>query len=62
MSAGHPGAIVSRVTDKWKIIRLSRAGLNEEFVPPCIEGLKGFGVIDVVDKHTAVSAAVERDA
>lgn len=33
--------------------------LNEELVAPRIEGVEGFGVVDVEDEHTAVGTTVE---
>lgn len=50
---------LSQTTYKWKIIGLSWAGLYEELVPPCIKGLKGFGIVDVVYKHAAVGSTVK---
>ena len=38
-----------------------RVGLDEELIPPRIEGLKRFGRVDVVDKDTAVCSTIECD-
>ena len=38
---------------------VARGGLNEEFVAPGVEGLEGFGRVDVVDEDAAVGATVE---
>lgn len=39
-----------------------RAGLNEELVPPAIEGFEGLGAVHIVHQNAAVGASVERDA
>jgi hypothetical protein len=38
---------------------VARGGLDEEFVAPGVEGLEGFGRVDVVDEDAAVGTAVE---
>jgi hypothetical protein len=47
--------------DKREIFSILRVSLDEELVPPRIEGLKGFGRVDVVDKDTAVGSTIECD-
>ena len=46
-------------TYKREIVRFSGTRLDQELVSPGIQRLEGFGIIDVVDKHTAISAAIE---
>jgi hypothetical protein len=47
--------------DEREVFGVLRVGLDEELVPPRIEGLKGFGRVDVVDEDTAVGSTIERD-
>ena len=47
--------------DEGEVLRIPWAGLDEELVPPTVQGLKRLGAVDVVNEDTAVCAAVERD-
>lgn len=42
-------------------LRVHRAGLDQEFVSPAVEGVETLGVVDVVDKYAAVGTTVESD-
>lgn len=46
-------------TYKWEALRIHRAGLNQEFVPPAIQGIETLRVVHVVYEHAAVGTAVE---
>lgn len=54
--------VVRGETYEWKVFRISWAGLYQEFVPPAVQGIEALRVVNVVDKHTTVSAPVESDA
>lgn len=45
-----------------EVLRIMGTRLDQEFVPPAIEGLKRLGAVHVVYENTAVRAAVECDA
>lgn len=38
-----------------------RASLDEELIPPAVEGLEGLGTVHIVDKNATVGTTVERD-
>ena len=48
--------------DKWEALRVHRAGLHQELVPPAVQCVEALGVVDVVDEHAAVGATVEGHA
>ena len=45
--------------DEGEGLGVARGGLDEELVPPRIKGLEGFGRVNVVHQHAAVSASIE---
>ena len=45
--------------DKWEVFWVSRAGLDEELVPPTVECLERVGVCYIKHKYTAVGATIE---
>ena len=45
-----------------EVLGVTRAGLDQELVPPAVEGLEGVGGRDVEHQHTAVRPTVERHA
>ena len=47
--------------DEGEVLGVSGAGLDKEFVPPTVQGFERLGAVDVVNKDTAVCAAIERD-
>jgi hypothetical protein len=47
------------VTHEWEALGIHRAGLDQEFVSPAVEGVETLGVVDVVDEHTAVGTTIE---
>jgi len=47
--------------DEGEVLGVPGAGLNEELVPPTVQGLERLGAVDVVNEDAAVCAAVERD-
>ena len=47
--------------DKGEVLGVSGAGLDEELVPPAVQGLERLGTVDIVDKDAAVCTTVERD-
>lgn len=36
--------------------------MDQELVSPRVEGVKGLGVVDIIDEDAAICASVERDA
>lgn len=48
--------------DEGEVLRVTRACLDQELVPPAVQSLKGVWRCDVVDQHAAVGAPVERHA
>lgn len=48
--------------NKREAFRVTRAGLDQEFVTPGIEVLKRLCRVDIIDQHAAVGASVECDA
>lgn len=49
-------------THKREVLWISRTGLDQEFIPPAVEGVEALGVVDIVDQYTAVRAPVESHA
>lgn len=47
---------------KGEILGVSRAGLDQELVPPAVQSLEGVWCRDVENQDAAVGAAVERHA
>jgi len=47
--------------DEGEVLRVPGASLDEEFVPPTVQGLERLGAVDVVNEDTAVGAAIKRD-
>ena len=47
-------------THEWKSFWFPGAGLNEEFIPPAIEGFKAFCIVDIVHENAAVGSAIKR--
>lgn len=47
---------------EWEVLGITRAGLNQEFVSPAVQGLKRLGAIDIVYEDTAVGTSVESDS
>ena len=45
--------------DKGKVVWVSGAGLDQELVPPAVEGLKGIGRCDIICENAAVCPAIE---
>lgn len=50
----------SHTTHEWEAVWISRWCLNQEFIPPAIESIETFRVVDIVNQNTAVSAPIER--
>jgi len=48
-------------TYERKVVRISGRSLDQEFISPAIERIETLRVIDIVDKHAAVGASVERN-
>ena len=48
--------------DKWEILRVMRARLNQELVAPTVESLKGLGAVDIVYQNAAVCATIKCNA
>ena len=46
---------------KGEVLRVSRAGLNQELVPPAVKGLEGVGCRHVKHQDAAVGSTVERN-
>jgi hypothetical protein len=44
---------------KWEVLRIMRARLDEELVPPAIQSLERFGTVNVINKDTAVCPTVK---
>ena len=49
-------------TYKREIVGFPWARLNQELIPPGIQGFKRLGVIHVVHENTAVGTAIEGDS
>jgi len=47
--------------DEGEVLGVPGAGLDEELVPPTVQGLKRLCAVDVVNEDAAVRAAIERD-
>ena len=47
--------------DKREVLGIPGAGLDEEFVPPAVQGLERLGAVDVVNEDAAIRATVECD-
>ena len=47
--------------DEGEVLGISGASLDEELVPPTVQGLERLGAVDVVNEDAAVCAAVECD-
>ena len=54
-------ALSQHIAYKWEALRVHGASLDQELVPPAVECIKTLGVVDVVNEHAAVGAAVECD-
>lgn len=48
--------------DKREVFGVMRACLDEELVPPAVEGLEALGTVDVVDEYAAVGTAIKGNA
>ena len=48
--------------DEGEVLRIPWAGLDEELVPPTVQGLERLGAVDVVNEDTTIRTAVESDA
>ena len=49
----------SHLTYKGEVLGISRAGLNQKFVSPAVQGIEALGVVDVVDEDAAISPSVK---
>ena len=47
--------------NKGEVLWVPGAGLDEEFVPPTVQGLERLGAVYVINEDTAVRTTVERD-
>ena len=47
--------------DEGEVLGVTGACLDEELVPPTVQGLERLGAVDVINKDAAVRAAIERD-
>ena len=47
--------------DEREVLGVPGTGLNEELIPPTVQGLKRLGTVDVINKDTAVCTTIERD-
>ena len=47
--------------DEGEVLRVPGAGLDEELVPPTVQGLERLGAVDIVNEDAAVRTAVKRD-
>ena len=47
--------------NEGEVLRVPGASLNEELIPPTVQGLEGLGAVDVVNEDATVRTAVERD-
>ena len=48
--------------NKGKVVWVPGRGLDQEFVSPAVERIEALGVVDIVDEHAAVGAAVKGNA
>lgn len=46
---------------KGEVLRVSRAGLDQELIPPTVKGLEGVGRSHIKDQNTTVCSTVERN-
>ena len=53
------GCFCGQAAYERKILRIPRACLYQEFVPPAIQGVEAFRVVDIIYKYTAVCPSVE---
>lgn len=44
-----------------EVFRISRAGLDQELIPPAVECLEGVGCSHIEHQHTAVGSTIERN-
>lgn len=51
--------MTARSTHKWKVGGISGRGLDQKLVPPAVKRLEALGIVDIVDQHAAVGAAVK---
>lgn len=47
---------------EWKVFRVHRACLDQEFVPPAIKCVETLAIRDIETQNTAVGATVEGDS
>ena len=47
--------------DEGEVLGVPGAGLDEELVPPTVQGLERLGAVDIVNEDAAVRTAVKRD-
>lgn len=47
--------------DEGEVLRIPWAGLDEELVPPTVQGLERLGAVDIINEYAAVCTAIERD-
>jgi len=47
--------------DEGEVLGIPGASLDEELVPPAVQGLERLGTVDVVNEDTAIRATIERD-
>ena len=48
--------------DEREVLRVMRARLNKELIPPAVKCLERLGAIHVVHEYAAVCTSIERDA
>jgi hypothetical protein len=58
---GRPGSEHRRPAGRRRSDTDNLPHLNEELVPPTVEGLEALAGVDIVDEYTAVGTAVERN-
>jgi hypothetical protein len=61
-SEKSPSARCPADTYKWEALRVHWTSLHQELVPPAIQCIEALRVVDIVDEHAAVGAAVEGNA
>lgn len=55
-------ALETPMSYKWEVGRISRRCLDQELISPTVQRLKTLGIVDVVNKNTAVCATVKSHA
>lgn len=55
-------ANIVRTTYEWEALGVHRASLDQELIPPAVESVETLRIVNVVNEHAAISAAVKGDA